>query len=156
MFSVGTCLSQNNEINKKIYTIDVRADSSIRFSNVENAPLFQALKEAVEYKDQFVQDSYPTIEITIVCFISQNGELDSVFVNSKNSASKFYEKQVKNTFNQTQSVNYKADVMSNHQMSVIFRLRSCQDIDFHLFGFVSATDLRNKIVNELSLHLNVF
>ena len=144
-FSSGCCFSQNEGIKKKIYTIVVRKDSMILFSKENNFQLYNAIKDAVGYKDQFDLAQYPMIKVDVYCFLSKKGVLDSVYVKSKNFASKFYEKDVKNVFSQISRIKFKGVSLLNKKMTVVFMIDSWQQEEFNLIGLIEKYDLRNKI-----------
>lgn len=127
----------------KEFTLSVRPDSTLRFSDNENRAFRDAMQEAVGYQDKlFAFISGYDFRILTKLFISNNGSLDSVCVKYLNDMpDEKLEEEVAKYFNGVGIITLQSYAPMEEQTIVYLMLSANQErLRFYLRGYLRASE----------------
>ena len=134
-FVFGQTPSNPREVKKILYTIDVNKDSTIVFSDKLNSQLYKSIKSALGFKDEIDRGQYFPIKLSILCYLSKIGKLDSVSVKSYGYCKICGVDEVKKCFSAIERIKLNGIPFSSNRITVYLGIQMWQgDAEFYLFG----------------------
>ena len=135
--SIDYCFSDNDKVNKTIYILDIRKDSTIHFSEEENRQLYDSVKKAIGYKDEIEPGQYDQVDIRVFGYLSREGKLDSLSLRARSSHCDDYVMALNKFFKFIDKIELRGIPLSNKKRSIFFFIHMWQEVgNFRLRGMV--------------------